>query len=151
MIYCESFPSPVGTITVKADEEYLLNVEFGGCDTERSNKITTLAKEEIGLYFDGKLKEFTVPYRLSGTEFQLKVWNALTEIPYGETASYEDIAVRIGNPKACRAVGMANNKNRLPIIIPCHRVIGKNGSLTGYAGGTAIKKILLETEKRNSL
>ncbi len=148
MIYCDTFLTPAGFITVTADEEALLSVEFRKNGTTSKNKITELAKNEINLYFSGKLKCFTVPYKMSGTDFQIKVWTALTEIPYGETASYEDIAKAIGSPKACRAVGMANNKNRLPIIIPCHRVIGKDGSLTGYASGTDIKRILLDTEKR---
>lgn len=148
MIYREKFSSPIGIISLEADENALLSVGFGDNGKEMNpNKITALAKDELLRYFDGKLRNFTVPYKLNGTEFQKKVWTALAEIPYGKTQSYEDIAVKIGNSKACRAVGMANNKNKLPIIIPCHRVIGKNGSLTGYAGGTKTKEYLLNLEK----
>ncbi len=149
MIYGKSFMSPIGMITLEADENALLSVKFGSTDKEYvPNSIAALALEEITEYFRGNLKNFTVPYKLCGTDFQKNVWAALTEIPYGETVSYEDIAIRIGNPKACRAVGMANNKNRLPIIVPCHRVIGKNGSLTGYAGGIEIKKLILNIERQ---
>ena len=87
-----------------------------------------------------------MPLHPNGTEFQIKVWKALTEIPYGETRSYKDIAISIGNEKACRAVGMANNKNPIPIIIPCHRVIGANKKLVGYAGGLDLKERLLDLE-----
>lgn len=91
--------------------------------------------------------KFDLPLDARGTEFQKKVWNELLRIPYGETKSYKDIAVAIGNEKACRAIGMANNKNPIPIIIPCHRVIGSNGKLVGYAGGLNVKEKLLNIEK----
>ena len=100
-------------------------------------------------YFDGKRKIFDLPLKPEGTEFQLKDWNALREIPYGETRSYKDIAIAIGNPKACRAVGTANHNNPISIIIPCHRVIGSDGSLTGYGGGLDKKTYLLELEQKN--
>ena len=149
MIYGQIINSPIGFLTLKADDEALLSIDFGKSSEElTSNSITELAAKELSEYFPGNRKEFTVPYKLCGTEFQKKVWQALTEIPYGKTASYEEIAVKIGNPKACRAVGMANNKNKLPVIIPCHRVIGKSGSLTGYAGGIDIKEILLNIERK---
>ena len=105
------------------------------------------AIKQIRLYLSGHLKEFTVPLEPQGTPFMQKVWLSLCEIPYGKTASYKDIAVRIGNPRACRAVGMANNRNPIPIIIPCHRVIGANGALVGYGGGLELKKKLLDIEK----
>ncbi|OOM11955.1 methylated-DNA--[protein]-cysteine S-methyltransferase [Clostridium saccharobutylicum] len=111
---------------------------------------TELLKEaikQLNEYFDGKRKEFNLPLAPKGTEFQKKVWNALKEIPFGETRSYGEIARRIGNEKASRAVGMANNKNPIMIIIPCHRVIGANGKLVGYAGGIDIKEKLLNLEK----
>lgn len=147
MIYSQIISTPIGFLTLKADDSFLLSIEFGkACEIENPNSITELAAKELSEYFPGNRKEFTVPYKLCGTEFQKKVWQALTEIPYGKTASYEEIAVKIGNPKACRAVGMANNKNKLPIIIPCHRVIGKSGNLTGYAGGLDIKIFLLNIE-----
>lgn len=100
-------------------------------------------------YFLGKRKEFNIDYKLEGTEFQKKVWNALKEIPYGETRCYQEVAESVKSPKACRAVGLANNKNPLMILIPCHRVIGKNKKLVGYAGGLDIKIKLLELEKNN--
>ena len=98
-------------------------------------------------YFDGKRKSFDLPLRPSGTEFQIKAWNALLSIPYGQTRSYKEQAEAIGNPKACRAVGNANGKNPISIIIPCHRVIGSNGSLVGFGGGLDVKRMLLDLEK----
>lgn len=104
------------------------------------------ARKQILEFFDGKRKCFDLPLNPKGTEFQKNVWNALLQIPYGEVKSYKDIACMIGNPKGCRAVGMANNRNPIPIIIPCHRVIGSNGSLVGYAYGLDIKEKLLALE-----
>lgn len=104
---------------------------------------------EIDEYLQGKRKSFDFPFEMCGTPFQKKVWDALRRIPYGETRSYKDIAKEIGNEKACRAVGMANNRNPIIIAVPCHRVIGANGSLTGYACGLGMKEALLELEKKN--
>jgi methylated-DNA-[protein]-cysteine S-methyltransferase len=101
-------------------------------------------------YLAGHRKELDFPIDPSGTEFQCRVWNALRSIPYGETMSYSEIAQTLGNKKACRAVGMANNKNPIPIVIPCHRVIGSDGKLVGYAGGLEVKQLLLDLEKRES-
>lgn len=106
---------------------------------------------QIREYLDGKRKSFDFPYEFYGTEFQKKVWNALCNIPYGKTCTYKDIAIAIGNPKACRAVGMANNKNPISIAVPCHRVIGANGKLVGYAGGLEMKKALIELEIRGNI
>ena len=114
-------------------------------------KPTLLLKEcesELKAYFDGRLKKFSVPVSLHGTEFQKKVWYALQQIPYGETRSYSEIAKSIGSPKACRAVGNANNHNPVAVIVPCHRVIGANGKLVGYAGGLDVKKYLLDLEQK---
>jgi methylated-DNA-[protein]-cysteine S-methyltransferase len=105
------------------------------------------AAAQIEKYLAGKLKEFSLPLALHGTEFQKAVWQALQGIPYGETRSYKDIAAAIGRPKAVRAVGMANNRNPIVIIVPCHRVIGHDGGLTGYGGGLPLKQRLLELEK----
>jgi len=99
-------------------------------------------------YFDEKRQQFDFPIHMKGTEFQIKVWQALMTIPYGSTCSYKDIAVKIGNSKASRAVGMANNKNPLIIVVPCHRIIGANGSLVGYACGLHVKEDLLRLEGR---
>ena len=112
----------------------------------RKNKLHTKIETEINLYLEGKLIEFSIPLFLQGTDFQIQVWNELLKIPYGETISYGELARRIGNPKAMRAVGAANGKNSIPIIIPCHRVINADGQLHGYGGGLWRKKKLLELE-----
>jgi methylated-DNA-[protein]-cysteine S-methyltransferase len=104
------------------------------------------AAMQLNEYFNKDRQNFDLPLTLRGTDFQIKVWTALQKIPYGETSSYGELAVMIGNPKACRAVGMANNRNPITIIIPCHRVIGHNGSLTGYGGGLELKQKLLDLE-----
>lgn len=109
--------------------------------------LSDIAYFQIIEYLDGKRKQFDFPYELHGTEFQVKAWNALCEIPYGETRTYKEIATAMGNPKACRAVGMANHDNPLWIVVPCHRVVGANGKLTGYAGGLDMKAALLELER----
>ena len=111
------------------------------------SKMSDLAFLEIKEYLNGERKNFDFIYELTGTEFQKKVWTALCNIPYGETRSYKEIAAAVGNPKASRAVGMANNKNPISIAVPCHRVIGANGELVGYAGGVSMKKALLDLEK----
>ena len=116
---------------------------------EKDTKLLLKAKKELEEYFAGKRKEFDLPLEQEGTEFQKKVWEALERIPYGETRTYKDVAKMVGNEKASRAVGMANNKNNIPIIIPCHRVIGSNGKLVGYALGLDMKKYLLDLERKN--
>ena len=105
------------------------------------------AAAQLNEYFDGQRKGFELPLAAQGTAFQQAVWQALQSIPYGETRSYKEIAEQIGRPKACRAVGMANNRNPIAIIVPCHRVIGANGQLVGYAGGLSIKEYLLQLER----
>ena len=107
-------------------------------------------RKQLDEYFAGNRKQFDIPIKLDGTDFQINVWKELLKIPYGETCSYLDIAKRIGNPKASRAVGMANNKNKIIIIVPCHRVIGSNKKLVGYACGLEVKEKLLELERKNS-
>lgn len=118
-------------------------------NTRKRTSLLDVCAAQLREYFDGKRKIFDLPLKPEGTEFQLKDWNALREIPYGETRSYKDIAFAIGNPKACRAVGTANHNNPISIIIPCHRVIGSDGSLTGYGGGLDKKTYLLELEQKN--
>lgn len=115
---------------------------------ESNNPVLNQAANQIKAYFDGKKVMFNLPLNPAGTPFQRAVWQALTEIPYGETRSYQDIAIAIGNPKAVRAVGGAVNKNPIMIVIPCHRVIGKDGSLVGFYGGLELKQRLLDLEKR---
>ena len=119
------------------------------CPVEETELIRE-TKRQLDEYFAGKRKDFDVPTRLNGTEFQKQVWLALRDIPYGKTASYKDIAAAVGCPKGYRAVGMANNRNPISIIYPCHRVVGSDGSLTGYGGGLDVKAKLLELERRNS-
>ena len=106
------------------------------------------ALRQLRAYFAGDLHTFSLALAPAGTPFQRRVWDALLEIPYGATASYRDIAIAIGKPSAVRAVGLANGRNPIPIIIPCHRVIGSDGSLTGYGGGLDVKRFLLELERR---
>ena len=141
--------SPVGLLTLRAEDGALTAILFGDQRTglPGSDQILDQAEAELKEYFAGERKEFTVPVRLTGTEFQKKVWAALAEIPYGRTATYGEIAARIGKPKACRAVGTANHHNPVPIIVPCHRVIGAGGSLTGYGGGLEVKAYLLTLER----
>jgi len=105
------------------------------------------ASQQLDRYLNGELKQFTLPFAPVGTPFMQQVWAQLCDIPYGQTATYKEIAVRTGNSKAARAIGLANNRNPIPVFIPCHRVIGSNGTLTGYRGGLVVKKILLELEK----
>ena len=113
---------------------------------ERRDDAFGEARSQLGEYFDGTRREFDVPLALAGNEFELRVWGALLEIGYGETASYGAIAARIGAPSAARAVGLANGRNPVAVIVPCHRVIGADGSLTGYGGGLERKRLLLDLE-----
>lgn len=123
----------------------ILSVSTDGCRCIKTPAIAEAFKQ-LTEFLDRKRTVFNLKLAPKGTPFQKKVWAELLKIPYGKTVSYQDIAVAIGNPDACRAVGMANNKNPIPIFIPCHRVIGKNGNLTGYAGGLDCKQALLEIE-----
>lgn len=137
----------VGKIFIAEENNVITHISFtpvNGIKSETS--LIKQAKNELDEYFKGKRKTFDLPLAPKGTEFQLKVWEALKNIPYGNTASYKDIAIAVGNEKACRAVGMANNKNPICIVIPCHRVIGSNDSLVGYSGGLDIKEKLLKIE-----
>lgn len=127
--------------SLKAVEKKLPNVEL-----INAPELNTPYEKQLVEYFNGERREFDIDLDIIGTEFQQRVWQALMKIPYGETVSYKDIAIAVGNPKALRAVGMANNKNKIPIIIPCHRVIGTNGKLVGYGGGLPVKEKLLKLE-----
>lgn len=143
--------TPIGNIEITEDNGKIISIK----KTEKNiistdNKILLQAEKELKEYFDGKRKKFTLPLDLRGTDFQLRVWNVLRGIPYGETRSYKEVALAAGNEKASRAVGMANNKNPILIVVPCHRVIGSNGAMTGFACGLDVKKKLLELEKKNS-
>lgn len=144
--------SPIGPLTLVEEGGALREVRFGEmltgemlCDTP----VLLQAARELEEYFEGRRQIFFVPLAPRGTPFQLKCWNALRLIPYGETRTYGQQAEAIGQPKASRAVGMGNHRNPLPIFIPCHRVVGKNGTLTGYAGGLEMKETLLTLERMN--
>lgn len=126
---------------------FLKQVDQIDVDNEHST-LSDLAFDQVREYLKGHRRTFDFPYELHGTEFQKKVWNALCQIPYGETRTYKEIASVLGNPKASRAVGMANNKNPLMIVVPCHRIVGTDGNLIGYAGGLDMKKALLELERK---
>lgn len=132
-----------------ATETHLINIQFTQPQKAllQTTELLSMATIQLDEYFQGKRTTFSLPFKLTGTLFQLAVWKELQNIPYGKTTSYKEIAQKINKPKAYRAVGMANNKNPLPIIIPCHRVIGSNGKLIGYAGGLKIKKLSLRIRK----
>lgn len=140
------FSSPIGYLTVWEENNFITAIEFNESKNINVTPLLLEARKQLEAYFDKKLREFNLPIKICGTAFQQSVYNELLKIPYGDTASYKDIAYRIGSPKAMRAVGNANNKNKIPIIIPCHRVIGSNGNLIGYAGGLNIKEYLLKLE-----
>lgn len=139
---------PLGKLKISCAEDAVTSVKPAGDEDGKGSPsdLSDEAAKQLSEYFSGKLKAFDLPLKVDGTPFQKRVWAALREIPYGETRSYKEIAKAIGNPKACRAVGMANNKNPLTIIIPCHRVVGANGALVGFGGGLDMKKWLLELE-----
>jgi len=146
------FRSPIGTIEIIADKESLLSLKFidKPCPGGNRNEMIRKVKNELKEYFNGRRQEFDLPLKLEGTEFQKSVWQALRNIPYAAVVSYSDVAKAIGKPAAARAVGQANNKNKLPIVIPCHRVTGKNKKLVGYAAGLWRKKWLLKHEAEHS-
>lgn len=146
----------IGTLTLAGDEYGLRHIDFEKekkplviqSNWQKKNGFFTSVKAQLRDYFNGKLKQFDVPLAPMGTDFQRKVWQALCGVPYGELVSYKKIAEAVGNPQAVRAVGGANGKNPIPIIIPCHRVIGSDGSLTGFGGGLATKKRLIDLERK---
>lgn len=161
-LFLRESSSPVGPLTLGVTDEGVCLCEFNGrraaegvADLERVGGLVAREGDhplldrlagELGRYFAGELREFTVPLHMPGTEFQRRVWDLLLRIRYGTTCSYLDVAVKLGNPKAVRAVGLANGQNRVAILVPCHRVIDKTGSLRGYGGGLERKKFLLELE-----
>ena len=161
ILYCE-VPSPVGVLTLAGDERALREIHF-----PKESHAARRPREELSApgsvaplreavaqleaYFAGELSRFDVPLVLEGTPFQQECWSTLRTIPYGQTITYGELAQRIGRPSAYRAVGAANGSNPIPIIVPCHRVIGSNGSLTGFGGGLSVKRRLLELELRHRL
>ena len=151
-IYFE-YVTGYGSVTIVSDGGAILAVWLRNTvnleGRNEADALTDMAAKQLEEYFAGKRTQFDVPLRPVGTEFQQAVWKELLTIPYGETRSYKQVAYGIGKPAACRAVGMANNKNPISIIIPCHRVIGANGSLVGYGGGLDMKRKLLALEQEN--
>ena len=163
MIHYSQVDSPVGLLILKSEGEDLIGIYMSGTYMDAPSQLPsdlhhwvldpaagTLREtaRQLEEYFKGERREFDLPLRLDGTEFQRRAWRNLLEIPYGKTRSYGEQAQRIGNPKASRAVGLANGRNPIPIVVPCHRVIGANGSLTGFGGGIARKRWLLAHERR---
>jgi len=153
-VFFAQIDSPVGPLLLAGDNSGLREIRFvegrrpqsPDPDWQPNPKPFAEAISQLHAYFAGERKDFDLPLILEGTDFQLRVWNTLREIPYGTTVSYLQLAEKIGNPKAVRAVGLANGANPIPIIIPCHRVIGSDGSLTGFGGGLPAKKTLLGLE-----
>jgi methylated-DNA-[protein]-cysteine S-methyltransferase len=149
-LYVEEMP--IGTVAIAESGGSITNLYFQQ-DTlphdaeRRETEVIRDAFRQLHGYLKGELREFTLPLAPAGTPFMLRVWHLLSGIPYGTTSSYKEVATAIGNPRAVRAVGMANHRNPLPLFIPCHRVIGSDGSLTGYRGGLELKKRLLKLER----
>ncbi|RHG10836.1 methylated-DNA--[protein]-cysteine S-methyltransferase [Megamonas funiformis] len=152
MVYFCKYQFENISLYLVATETHLINIQFTQPQKAllQTTELLSMATIQLDEYFQGKRTTFSLPFKLTGTPFQLAVWKELQNIPYGKTTSYKEIAQKINKPKAYRAVGMANNKNPLPIIIPCHRVIGSNGKLIGYAGGLNLKNYLLELEKSHT-
>ena len=153
-VYCRRIDSPVGPLMLAADDAGLRHIEFrdnrhpanradwhGG-----DNEVLQATEAQLGEYFAGARRDFDLPLSPQGTDFQLQVWRELARIPFGATISYAQLAQRIGNPEAVRAVGAANGRNPLPIVLPCHRVIGADGALVGFGGGLPTKQFLLRLE-----
>jgi methylated-DNA-[protein]-cysteine S-methyltransferase len=159
MNYYSVIKSPVNDLMLVADDSALVGLYFAGCDhIPAANRRWTLdpkhpvlqqAATQLDEYFAGKRTEFSLPMRLAGTEFQEKVWRQIARIPYGETISYSDLAKRAGATRAIRAVGTSTGRNPVAIVIPCHRVVGKDGNMRGFAGGLERKRRLLDLEKPN--
>lgn len=154
--YYKQINSPVGRLTLVANSKSLVailwenddpdRVKFSSLELSKDHPVLKRVERQLKEYFEGKRNRFDIPYEFYGTAFQKNVWKALSRIPYGEKRTYLDIAKEVRSPKACRAVGAANGKNPISIIVPCHRVIGSNGTLTGFAGGLDTKKFLLDLE-----
>ena len=154
MFFTHLAGTPVGRLLIAGDDQGLRHVSFGnsaaettlGEDWELNEKRLKEAVRQLKAYFSGKLRAFDLPLAAEGTDFQRRVWKALYKVPYGTTASYGDIARSVGNPAAARAVGLANGRNPIAIIVPCHRIIGSSGKLVGYGGGLHNKQALLKLE-----
>ena len=141
------------SLSIAANEGTLQRIEFLSSSTNpgnHSHPVITEAIRQLRAYFNGQLRDFDLPLEMIGTQFQKRVWHALRTIPYGETRSYSQVAAEIGSPNAVRAVGAANGKNPIPIVVPCHRVIGAGGDLVGFGGGLPWKRLLLDLESRHA-
>ncbi len=145
------YNSPFGLIKIVAEDDAVISIKkvVESCNNGMPTSFLDEVSKQLNEYFEGRRITFSFPIKMKGTEFQHKVWNVLRQIPYGETRTYKEVAQMIGNSGASRAVGMANNKNPIAIVIPCHRVIGSDGKLTGYAGGLEMKARLLALEKEH--
>ncbi|MGB4588042.1 MAG: methylated-DNA--[protein]-cysteine S-methyltransferase [Clostridiaceae bacterium] len=145
------YDTTIGRMTIEESDNCITYVHFGEVRRSDSKIVETdllkKAGQQLKEYFEGTRLSFDLPLKMEGTDFQIKVWNALLQIPFGETRSYKEIAEAVGNPLGSRAIGNANNKNKISIIVPCHRVIGANGKLVGYEGGLDVKEKLLNFEK----
>jgi len=145
----------IGKLTITEENDFITNIDFEGTYEENKNaileesKLIRKAYSQLKEYFEGSRKKFDLPIKADGTAFQSSCWNEFIKIPYGNTRSYKQIAESVGSPKACRAVGMAANRNPIGIIIPCHRILGADGALVGFGGGLKIKEYLLSLEKNN--
>ena len=151
-MYKKCMQSPVGEIVIIEDKGKIVEIDIAKNNKldnieEKDTELLLQTEKQLKEYFEGKRFAFEIPLNPTGTEFMQSVWKALEQIPYGETRTYKEIADAVGNPKASRAVGMANHRNPIPIIIPCHRVIGSNNKLVGYGLGLDMKQYLLELEK----
>lgn len=145
------YSSPFGPISLRATDTHVLSLHFGDLGLRDSTPLLSEAEAQLAAYFSGKLRQFRLPLLTKGTDFQQRVWSCLLTIPYGETISYRELAERVGSPRAFRAVGNANGKNPLPVLIPCHRVIASDGSLGGYSYGLDLKQELVRLEHIESV
>ena len=153
MRFAHVIATPIGLLTLVEEDEKLTEIRFGERlegESRQASSLLLQAESELEEYFMGRRQRFTLPLAPKGTPFQKRCWQALCDIPYGETRTYAQQAAMIGHAKACRAVGMSNHRNPIPIVIPCHRVIGAHGRLTGYAAGLTIKQTLLALERMHS-
>ncbi len=147
------YDAPFGPLLLAAENEQLVEIRFSGQPAdawEPDDRALRFAADQLDAWFSGRIRTFDLPLAPRGTAFQLSVWNALRQIPYAETTSYGELARLLGRPAASRAVGAANGANPIPIVIPCHRVIGANRSLTGFGGGLPVKRWLLDHEARTA-
>ncbi len=145
-LYCSQIETSAGVWQICATERGVCSVRPGYGECPEENVLSQVGAQELAAYFDGTIKKFTVPLDLHGTEFQKQVWKLLMQIPYGTTRTYGQIAAMLGNPKAAQAVGQAVGKNPCLIMVPCHRILGKDGRLTGFSGGIPLKRLLLRHE-----